>query len=89
MAQGGSLFGRADATLVGAALKESMANLPANLTAVYAKREQNLKDFSKGIQEAFDIYYADYNNTSELLKTNSQAVLNNLETGGVLNNYLL
>jgi len=89
MAQGGSLFGRADATLVGAALKESMANLPANLTAVYAKREQNLKDFSKGIQEAFDIYYADYNNTSELLKTNSQAVLNNLETGGVLNPYLL
>ena len=89
MAQGGSLFGRADATLVGAALKESVANLPADLTAVYAKREQNLKDFSKGIQEAFDIYYADYNDTSELLKTNSQSVLDNLESGGVLNPYLL
>ena len=89
MAQGGSLFGRADATLVGAALKESVANLPADLTAVYAKREQNLKEFSKGIQEAFNIYYADYNNTSEALKNSSQAVLNNLETGGVLNPYLL
>ena len=89
MAQGGSLFGRADATLVSAAFKEAEANLPEDLTAVYEKREQNLEDFSKGIQEAFDIYYADYNNTSELLKTNSQAVLDNLESGGVLNPYLL
>ena len=53
MAKGGSLFGTADSTLVGMSYKEAMSNMPANLGAIYKQREQNLKDFTTGIQELF------------------------------------
>ena len=86
---GGSLFGRADATLVSAALKEGMSDMPLDMRSVYQQREKNLADFTKGITEAFDKIYADHKDTKELLTEVSQTARDNWEAGGNVNPYML
>jgi len=89
MAKGGSLFGRADSTLVSAAFKEGMSDMPLDMRSVYQQREKNLADFTKGITEAFDKVYADHKDTKELLTEVSQTARDNWEAGGNVNPYML
>ena len=89
MAKGGSLFGRADATLVSAALKEGMSDMPLDMRSVYQQREKNLADFTQGITEAFDKIYADHKDTKELLTEVSQTARDIWEAGGNVNPYML
>jgi hypothetical protein len=86
---GGSLFGRADSTLVGAAFKEGMSDMPLDMRSVYQQREKNLADFTKGVTEAFDKVYADHKDTKELLTEVSQTARDNWEAGGNVNPYML
>ena len=86
---GGGLFGRADATLVSAAYREGMSDMPLDMRSVYQQREKNLADFTKGVTEAFDTIYADHKDTKELLTQVSQTARDNWETGDVQNDYML
>ena len=45
MATGGSLMGKADATLVQAAFREGSSNVQKDLSDVYTKREEAFKTF--------------------------------------------
>lgn len=72
------LLGRADATLVQAAKDMAMADVPADMSGIYAKRAANLKTFTKGIQAAWDSQFEAYNafetriiNASDLALTNT------------------
>ena len=56
---GGSLFGRADSTLVAAAFKEGQSRIGADLGEIYEKREESLKTFGEGIKAAFDNIFAE------------------------------
>ena len=56
---GGSLFGRADSTLVAAAFKEGQSRVGADLGEIYEKREESLKTFGEGIKAAFDNIFAE------------------------------
>ena len=53
MATGGSLMGKADATLVQAAFREGSSNVQKDLSDVYTKREEAFKTFQEGISTIF------------------------------------
>jgi len=48
-----TLFGKADPSLVAAAFKEGQSRVPLDLSGVYKQREQNIADFTKGVQDIF------------------------------------
>ena len=83
------LYGTADTTLVSAAFKEGMSNVPLDLSDVYSKREQNFKDFTETITKVFDNIYADDKKTWDLLADNAQKTLDILESGGNNNEYMM
>ena len=83
------LYGTADATLVSAAFKEGMSNVPLDLSGVYSKREETFKDFTTGITEMFDKIYADDKETWDLLADNAQETLDILESGGNNSEYMM
>lgn len=83
------LYGTADSTLVSAAFKEGMSNVPLDLSGVYSKREQNFKDFTKTITEVFDNIYADDKKTWDLLADNAQETLDIMESGGNNSEYMM
>ena len=49
-----SLLGKADATLVAGSYREAMADVPADMSKVYAKREQTLKDFTTEVNKIWE-----------------------------------
>ncbi len=54
MATGGSLLGKADATLVSAAFREGSSNVQKDLSDIYTKREEAFKTFQEGISTIFE-----------------------------------
>ena len=83
------LYGQADVTLVSAAFREGMSNVPLDFSDVYSKREENFEAFAKGITEVFDNIYADDKKTWDLLTDNAQETLDILESGGNNNEYIM
>ena len=72
-----SLLGRADATLVQAAKDMAMADVPADMSGIYAKRAENLQAFSEGIQEAWDSQFEAFNAYETRMLDKSDLVLAN------------
>ena len=76
------LYGQADAVLVSAAFREGQSNVALDLSDVYTKREQTMKEFATNVQGLFDKIYADDKKTWDLLADNAQKSLDILENGG-------
>ncbi len=51
---GGSLLGKADATLVQGSFREAAADRPVNLSGLYQRRADKFDDFLGMVSEAFD-----------------------------------
>jgi len=83
------LYGTADTTLVSAAFKEGMSNVPKDLSDVYSKREETFKQFTEGVKSVFDNIYADDKKTWDLLTDNAQETLDILEAGGNNSEYMM
>ena len=84
-----SLLGKADATLVAAAFKEGQSRVGADLSDVYAKREENLATFTKGVGDIFKKIYADDILTRDLLKENASIAETNMANAGFESEYML
>jgi len=55
-----SLLGKADPTLVQGAFREAMADVPADMSKVYAKREKTLEDFTTEVNKIWEKQFEDY-----------------------------
>ena len=84
-----SLLGKADATLVAAAFREGQSRVGADLSDVYAKREENLATFTKGVGDIFNKIYADDILTRDLLKENASIAETNMANAGFDSEYML
>ena len=80
-----SLAGKADSTLVAAAFREGMSNVPLDLGDVYKQREKNIRDFSTGVSELMDSIYKDENAALDILSENSGILEDQMNTEGSLN----
>ena len=83
------LYGTADATLVSAAFRHGVSNIPHDMSNIYKQREANFATFATGIKNVFDKVYADDRKTWDLLADNAQKSLDLLESGGEVNDYYL
>ena len=84
-----TLLGKADATLVAAAFREGQSRVGADLSDVYAKREENLATFTKGVGDIFNKIYADDILTKDLLKENGSKAEMNMANAGFASEYML
>tara|TARA_R110002012_G_scaffold317897_1_gene535175 strand:+ start:224 stop:1975 length:1752 start_codon:yes stop_codon:yes gene_type:complete len=72
MAKSTSLMGKADASLVAAAYREGMANVPADLKGVYDKREKGFKTFTESMNTLFENLGAEDKKTKEEIDKDTQ-----------------
>ena len=79
----GSLLGKADTTLVQGALKEAMADVPADMSKVYTKREENLKAFTEGLNEAWTLKNKDDIATKAWIDGKRDTLLTNVSAGQI------
>ena len=70
------VYGAADSTLVNMAYHASMANVPLDQTAIFAAREENLKEFTKNISNLFENQYKDHKKTEkDIVKVLEKTIL--------------
>tara|TARA_R110002012_G_scaffold36334_5_gene102756 strand:- start:4780 stop:6933 length:2154 start_codon:yes stop_codon:yes gene_type:complete len=81
----GSLLGKADATLVGAAEKQAVANVPSDLGDIYQSEAITAKLFQTEINTFFDDLYAEHNELSDNLNASVATVTENLSAGTMPN----
>jgi len=79
--KGGSLLGKADATLSRMSYLESMADVMPDYGKVYQAETLNQAIFQKGVEEHFDTLYADYNALGDELKEATTTMMANLSAG--------
>ena len=81
----GSLLGKADATLVGAAERQAKANVPSDLGEIYKSEAVSAELFQTEINTFFDELYAEHNKLSDDLKASVATVTENLSAGTMPN----
>tara|TARA_R110001592_G_scaffold115520_1_gene315976 strand:+ start:574 stop:2091 length:1518 start_codon:yes stop_codon:yes gene_type:complete len=84
-----SIYGAADSTLVNMAYRASMANVPLNNAAIFAQREQNLKDFTVAVGNFMDNQWQDHKATEKERLELAQAGEEILLSGGNVNDFYL
>ena len=77
----GSLLGKADPTLAGMSMKESLAGVPQDMKSIYDQELANIKTLNLGVQQMFDDMYADHNALADELKEATAKSLENLSQG--------
>lgn len=81
------VYGAADSTLVNMAYHASKANVPLDQTAVFAAREENLKDFTKNLSNLFENQYKDHKKTEKDIVNLGQKAEEILLGGGNVNEF--
>jgi len=81
--RGGSLLGKADATIVGASYREAMADVTPDYGAVYAGEAANVKKFQTEVKNYFDNLHADNNALADELKEAVSTTMANMSMGEV------
>ena len=84
-----SIYGAADSTLVNMAYRASMANVPLNNAAIFAQREQNLRDFTLAVGKFMDNQWQDHRATEKERLELAQAGEEILLSGGNVNDFYL
>ena len=56
------VYGAADSTLVNMSYHAAMQNVPLDQTAIFAQREENLKQFTSGISKIYENQWKDHKN---------------------------
>tara|TARA_Y100000593_G_scaffold94665_1_gene194979 strand:+ start:6713 stop:8683 length:1971 start_codon:yes stop_codon:yes gene_type:complete len=79
--KGGSLLGKADATLSRMSYLEAMADVTPDYGKVYQAEALNQALFQKGIEDHFNTLHADYNALGDELKEATTAMMANLSAG--------
>jgi len=79
------VYGAADSTLVNMAYHASMANVPLDQTALFAQREQNLKDFTGAVSKLFENQWKDHKATEKKRMDLAQDVEEIMLAGGNMN----
>jgi len=80
------LYGTADPTLVSAAFKHGVSNVPLDLSKVYKQREKNITDFATGVSALMDSIYQKRTDSLSNAETIGQDVLDILDAEGGVNN---
>ena len=83
------VYGAADSTLVNMSYKAAMANVPLDQTAIFAQREENLKQFTSAVSKLFEPMWADHKATEKTMKDLAQQTEEILLEGGNTNDYSL
>jgi len=81
------VYGAADSTLVNMAYHASTANVPLDQTAIFAAREENLKEFTKNISNLFENQYKDHKKTEKDIVDLGQKAEDILLGGGNVNEF--
>ena len=84
----GSLLGKADATLVQGAFREAMADVPADMSGVYEKREKTLKDFTTEVNKIWEKQFEEYKAFETRITDKSNLALTNALQGKTNDNLL-
>ena len=83
-----SLLGKADPTLVKGAFAVAQADVPRDMSHIYNQREENIKAFTEGMQQAWDSQFEAYNAFETRIQEKSDlAIANTLE--GKMNDSML
>jgi hypothetical protein len=77
----GSLLGKADATLVAGSYREAMADVPADMSKVYEKREKTLKEFTTEVNKIWEKQFEDYKAFETRIIDKSDLALTNVIQG--------
>jgi len=81
------VYGAADSTLVNMAYRAEMANVPLDQTAIFAAREENLKEFTNNISNLFENQYKDHKKTEKDIVDLGQKAEDVLLGGGNVNEF--
>ena len=81
----GSLLGKADATLVGAAERQAKANVPSDLGEIYKGEKETADLFQAEVNTFFDELYSEHNKLSDDLNASVATVTENLSAGTMPN----
>ena len=81
-----SIYGAADSTLVNMAYKAAMANVPLDQTAVFAAREENLRNFTQLVSQLTQPEWDGYKETAKQIQDLSTKINEDIDaTGGEKN----
>jgi len=83
------VYGAADSTLVNMSYRAAMANVPLDQTAIFAQRQQNLKDFTSAVSKLFENQYQDHKATEKMRTELAQTAEDILLSGGNVNDFQL
>ncbi len=84
-----SIYGTADSALVNMAYRAAMANVPLNNAAIFAQREQNLRDFTLAVGKFMENQWQDHKATEKERLELAQAGEEILLSGGNVNDFYL
>ena len=82
-----SIYGAADSTLVSMSYHAGMANVPLDQTAIFAQREENLKNFTGAVSKLFENQWADHKATEKMRVDLGQQAEDILLAGGNVNEF--
>ena len=83
-----SIYGKADSTLVNMAYKAAMANVPLDQTAIFAAREENLRNFTQAVSKLTQPEWDGYKNLEKEIQRLATTTNENINaTGGWVNPY--
>ena len=77
-----SIYGAEDSTLVNMAYKAAMANVPLDQTAVFAAREENLRNFTEAVSLLTQPEWDEYEEEKKKSNHAAQEAIEILNTGG-------
>ena len=77
-----SIYGAADSTLVNMAYRAAMANVPLDQTAVFAAREENLRNFTQLVSQQTQPEWDEYEEEKKKSNHAAQEALDILKNGG-------
>ena len=81
-----SIYGAADSTLVNMAYRAAMANVPLDQTAVFAAREENLRNFTQLVSQLTQPEWDGYKETAKQIQDLSTKINEDIDaTGGSKN----
>ena len=83
------IYGAADSTLVNMSYYAAKANVPLDQTAIFAQRQQNLKDFTSAVSKLFENQYQDHKATEKMRTELAQTAEDILLSGGNVNDFQL
>ena len=69
-----SIYGAADSTLVNMAYRAAMANVPLDQTAVFAAREENLRNFTQLVSQLTQPEWDGYKDTTKQIQDLSKKI---------------